>query len=133
MKPGDGFSGDLLDYHVEHVGEGYDELLRYKAARRAERGTETAAEAVKAPVSDAKEQYLRNKQAAADARKRARRIEQLRAESAALEAELAQIEKELFGEAASDYVKAAALDARRTEAEAQLLADWEELEALGAG
>lgn len=132
MKPGDGFPGDLLDYHVEHVGEGYDELLRYKAARRAERGTGTVAEAVKAPVSDAKEQYLRNKQAAADARKRARRIEQLRAESAALEAELAQIEAELFGEAASDYVKAAALDARRTEAEAQLLADWEELEALGA-
>ena len=37
-------------------------------------------------------------------------------EAAALEAELSDIEKELYGEAAADYTRAAELDARRTEA-----------------
>ena len=135
LKPGEGFSGDLLDYHVEHEGEGYDELLRFKADRRAALAQAAGAgpESEKsAPVSDAKEQYLKNKQAAAEARKKARRIEFLKTESASLEAELKKIEEELFDPAASDYKKAAELDARRTEAEAQLLADWEELEQLEA-
>lgn len=135
LKPGEGFSGDLLDYRVEHEGEGYDELLRFKADRRAAlvQAAGAGPESEKcAPVSDAKEQYLKNKQAAAEARKKARRIEFLKAESSSLEAELKKIEEELFGPAASDYQKAAELDARRTEAEAQLLADWEELERLEA-
>lgn len=130
IKPGDPFAGDVLDYRVEHPGSGYDEFLEYKQARIAERTATRPAETVKEPVSDAKAQYLKNKQAAADERKRLRRIEALRAESERLESELSRIEKELFGPAASDYKKAAELDALKSEVEAALLAAWEELEGL---
>ena len=41
--------------------------------------------------------------------------------------ELAGIDEELFGDAASDYTRAAALDARKTEAEERLLEIYEEI------
>ena len=129
LKPGAAFAGDLLDYHVDHPGKGYTEFQEYKSARIAER--ENAASdptQSAAPVSSAKEQYLKNKQAAADARKEKARMERLRRECAELEAELEQIDKELFGSAASDYVRAAELDARKSEVEERLLEIYEELE-----
>ena len=43
----------------------------------------------------------------------------------ALEKELAEIDAELFGSAASDYTRAAELDARKTEAEERLLEIYE--------
>ena len=55
-------------------------------------------------------------------------MERLRRECAELEAELEQIDKELFGSAASDYVRAAELDARKSEVEERLLEIYEELE-----
>ena len=47
-------------------------------------------------------------------------------------AELAEIEQALYGDAATDYERVAALDARKSEIEEQLLADYEELEELEA-
>ena len=43
------------------------------------------------------------------------------------EAELEKIDEELFGSAASDYTRAAELDARKSEAEARLLEIYEEI------
>ena len=129
LKPGTAFEGDLLDYHVDHAGNGYTEFCTYKAARVAEReaAAMVAGNTVTIPVSSAKEQYLKNKQAAADARKEKARIERLRRECAELEAELEKIEEELFGSAASDYVRAAELDARKNEVEERLMEIYEEL------
>ena len=129
MRPGAPFSGDVLDFHVDHPGEGYTEYERYVQARRAEMVTGEEVR-VKAETSDAKQQYLKNKQDVAAERKRLRRIEKLHAECEALETELASIEKALWGEAATDYEKVAELDARKTEIEEQLLLDYEELEQL---
>ncbi len=129
LKPGEGFAGDLLDYRVDHPGSGYTEFCTYKAARLAERTPAAdAAVAKEAVVSSNKEQYLKNKQAAADARRRQARMEKLRRECDTLEAELAQLEEELFGSAASDYLRAAELDARKTQVEERLMEIYEELE-----
>ena len=74
-----------------------------------------------------KEQYLKSKQAASEERKRKTREERLRRECEELEAELSRVETELFGDAASDYVRAAELDQKRTELEARLMEIYEEL------
>jgi ABC-type multidrug transport system ATPase subunit len=133
LKPGEYFAGDLLDFHVDHTGKGYTEFMDYKNARIAER-TETAAAASSAPAAmgSGKEQYLKNKQAAADARKKKAQTERLQKECAALEAELEQIEEELFGSAASDYQRAARLDTRKNEVEERLMEIYELLEELEA-
>ncbi len=129
LRPGAPFRGDLLDYRVDHPGTAYSELRQYKAARVAEQeasGVSVSREAT--PISSGKEQYLKNKQAEAEARKRRNRLERLRRESAELEEELEQLETELFGSAASDYVRAAELDARKNEVEERLMEIYEELE-----
>jgi ATP-binding cassette subfamily F protein 3 len=131
LAPGAPFAGDVLDFFVDHPGQGYTEYERYVQARRAEMVvTEDAGQKVEA--SSAKQQYLKNKQDVAAERKRLRRIEKLHAECEALETELAEIEQALYGDAATDYERVAALDARKSEIEEQLLADYEELEELEA-
>lgn len=128
LHPGAPFSGDLLDYHVDHPGHGYTEWNEYKAARIAECQTsESAVSAQSAPTAQ-KDRYLRNKQAAAEERKKKALHERLVKESHALEAELESLEAELYGPAASDYVRAAELDARRQEIEDRLLELYELLD-----
>ncbi|MBQ8432433.1 MAG: ABC-F family ATP-binding cassette domain-containing protein [Clostridia bacterium] len=129
LHPGSCFEGDLLDYHVDHEGNAYTEFQTYKAARIAERQTQaSSAPAATAAVSSGKEQYLKNKQAAAEERKKKARLEKLKKECEALEAELASIEEELFGSAAANYLRAAELDARKNDVEERLMEIYEELE-----
>ncbi len=125
LKPGTG-DGDLLDYHVSSKGRGYSEFLEFKEARlaRAE-GTATAPNA--SPQSAAKTEYLARKQNAADERRERARIGRLKAEAEKLEEELVLIDQELYGSAASNYERAAELDARKTEAEERLLEIYEEI------
>ena len=129
LKPGAPFISDVLDFNVDHAGQGYTEYERYVQARRAEMAPAEQSEE-KAEASNAKQQYLKNKQDVANERKRLRRIEKLHAECEALETELAEIEEALYGDAATDYERVAALDARKSEIEEQLLLDYEELEEL---
>jgi len=129
LKPGAPFSGDLLDFSVDRKGSAYTELQEYKAARIAEaEASGEAKERLAATQSTAKEQYLKNKQAAAEARKKRAQLDRLKKECDALEQELASIEEELFGSAASDYVRAAELDARKNEVEERLMELYEALE-----
>ncbi len=130
LKPGAPFAGDLLDYRVEKAGRGYTEFREYKDARIAERGGERqeTAPTGAASVLSQKEQYLRQKQAAADERKRRSRLERLQKEADELEKRIEEIDAELFGAAASDYVRAAELDAEKNAAEERLLEIYEELE-----
>ena len=115
------------DYPVSKVGEGYTEYLREREARLsrvAPTAEETAAET---QISSNKEQYLRNKQAAAEERKQKARVERMKKEAAALEMELEQVEAEMLGEAATDYERVAALDIRRNEIEERLMEIYEEI------
>ena len=132
LKPHRCFGGDLLDYRVDHVGKGYTEFTEYKNARIAERegDGQTEKTAVAESATGNKEQYLKQKQATSDARKKKSRIEKLQKECAELESLLERIEEEMFGEAASDYVRAAELDEEKNKAEERLLEIYEELESL---
>ena len=131
LKPHACFGGDLLDYRVDHPGNGYTEFSDYKNARIAEREGSADVSAVAAVEKGGnKEQYLKQKQAASDARKKKSRIEKLQKECGELEALLERIEEELFGDAASDYVRAAELDEQKNKAEERLLEIYEELEEL---
>ena len=117
-----------MDYRVTHEGNGYSEFSEYKNARIAERETAASAAPSTATVASGnKEQYLKQKQEAAEARKKKARIERLQKECAELEALLESIEEELFGSAASDYVRAAELDEQKNRAEERLLEIYEEL------
>ena len=132
LHPGEAFFGDLLDYRIDRAGESYTEFRRYKADRIAEWESAVVKTVSAAPQSSAKEQYLKNKQAAADARKLKARIERLKKECEELERELAKIEEELFGSAASDYVRAAELDTQKSAAEERLMEIYEELDTLSS-
>ena len=128
LKPGYPFSGDLLDYKIDRHGEGYTEFKEYKAARIAEKAPTVSEAQQFHPANSKKEQYLKSKQAAAEARKKKAQIDRAKKECSELEAELEKIEEELFGSAASDYVRAAELDTRKSKIEDRLLEIYELLE-----
>lgn len=117
--------GAPLDLRVEHTGEGYSELCRLRE-KLAETATRDGA-ASEDNISTNKEQYLKNKKLAADARREANRTERLHREAEKLEAELKRAESELYGDAACDYKRVAELDARRAEIEERLLVIYEQL------
>ena len=112
-------------FPVSKPGEGYREYLTDRKSREAQNIPESRKP--EEPVSENKAQYLARKEDAARARKEAARQERLKKEAEALEKELEKIQKELYGDAASDYKKAAELDARREEAEERLLEIYEEI------
>ena len=116
LSPGTG--EDLLDFSVTRRGQGYSEMNEWRLSHQVNEPTATAASANKAA-------YLEKKQKEAAERKQKAQTERLQKEAAALEAELADIDKELYGDAAADYQKAAELDARKTAAEARLLEIYE--------
>ena len=116
----------IADMSVSRVGEGYGELCRERARRaEAPSGTDVSAEAEK--PSTQKEQYLKSKQEAAEARKAKNRLERLNKEAEKLEKELEEIEAEMNGEAAYDYVRLSELDERKNAIEERLLEIYEEI------
>ena len=129
IKPDGYVDGDMFDYQILHKGEAYSEFRRFTNERK-ERLTvqNTAAEAPKAEPGSQKEQYLKNKQNAAEIRKQEAKKRRLTSEMEKLEAELAEIEELMAGEAATDYKKLAELDDRKNEIEERLLEIYEDLE-----
>ena len=130
LHPGFPFPGDLLDFPVEKSGNAYTELTLYKEARRAEAGEVLKPlDAEQAPISSQKEQYLKNKQAKAEERKKAAALERAKKEALALEDELAELEEKLYGgDGLSDYLLAAELEARKTAVEERLMELYEIME-----
>ena len=121
--PGEGISGDMIDYKVERVGQGFDEYLAFKKSRGV-----SAASAKTETVSVGKEVFLENKRNQSRERSEQRRIERMKKEQAELEAELDRVTEELYGSAATNYLRAAELEARKTEIEDRLMEIYEELE-----
>ena len=119
--------GGNEDIAVSHVGEGYEELCRQRS-RRAADGATPATEVAEPSPSGNKEQYLKNKKDAADARKAQRRLERMKAEAAKIEAEIETIDAEMTGSASTDYVRLAELDTRKTGLEERLLTLYEAIE-----
>ena len=129
LKPDGYVDGDMFDYQITHDGEAYTEFREFTNARRERLGMTPQAVAQKSTESGSqKEQYLKNKQNAAEERKKAARIRKLTAEMEKLEAEIEEIDAQMSGDAATDYKKVAELDARKTEIEERLMEIYEELE-----
>ncbi|MBR7182223.1 MAG: hypothetical protein IKD28_05515, partial [Clostridia bacterium] len=125
LCPGPAFSEDFVDYPVARAGSAYSDFFAFKREREAAYEALQGGVATPAAPSDQKAQYLARKQSEAQARKEKAQRERLAKEAAALEREIEEIDAELFGEAASDYTRAAELDARKTAAEERLLEIYE--------
>ncbi len=109
---------------VDHIG-GYDD---YAAARERERTKDALSTDYAPPQMTNKEVYLLRKQEAAEMRKYEKRRRDVAAEIERLERELAEVSDELFGDAATDYMRAAELDDRKTYIEDRLMTLYEEEE-----
>ena len=107
----------------------YDELEAMKGGATRKASGETAAAA---KTSSQKEEYLAKKKSVQDRRKAERRLEAISAESEKLEVEIANIDDELYGGSASDYVRASELYDRKTVAEDRLMSLWREEEEIRA-
>lgn len=114
----------FIDYPVWSVGNAFAEFTHHKMMHTV---APLSLESEKAP-STQKEDFLARKKQASDARREQRRIENLKKEQEQIEKELEQIETDLFGEAATDYKKAAELTARKDALEERLMEIYEELE-----
>ena len=132
LKPEAYVDGDMFDYAVVNKGRAYTEFSDFvcaRVARMSQGGGATAAQAAVTSSSESKEQYLKNKQELAEARKAARRLERLREEMAKLECELEEVDAKMSSdEAATDYKLLSELDARKTAIEDRLMEIYEEIE-----
>ena len=114
---------------------GYDDYMHWQEARLAEGAKVTDdltadRTAVKYGEPAKKEEYEEKKRSGAEKRKLEKRRAELEREIAKTEKQIAGIDDLLFGEAATDYVRAAELTDEKTVAEDRLLQLYEEYENL---
>ena len=111
----------MLDYLLEDYDDAFTEYMRLRKLRAEDL---ERAKPEKAPT-DAKADYEQKKRENAKRRSEEKKIERAKERIAELEAETERLDAELFGEAASDYVRAAEIDKRKTEIEEELLELYE--------
>ena len=128
LKPDGYVDGDMFDYQITRSGEAYTEFREFTAARKERLTLTEAPKEQKTAVQSGKEQYLKAKHEASEARKKATRLARLKSEMEKIEAELDEIAEQMSGEAATDYKRVAELDTRKNELEERLLEIYEELE-----
>ncbi len=104
--------------------DGEDAYLQYSRMREARETARQEAKREEAPTN-AKLQYEAAKREAAERRSAERRRAEAEKKIPLLEKELDDLEAELFGPAASDYVRAAEIEARRAQIEEELLTLYE--------
>ncbi len=122
LCPGEEFGTDQLDYNVSKKGAAMDEFFEFRRTRK----TLAVGDEIKT-VTVANEQFIADKKSRSRERSEQRRLERMAKEQVELEAELDRVTEELYGEAATDYVRAAALEARKNEIEERLMEIYEEL------
>ncbi|MBQ8174238.1 MAG: ABC-F family ATP-binding cassette domain-containing protein [Clostridia bacterium] len=119
-----------LDPAVPHgcrdypLSEGEDGYACYRRMRE-EREAAATAEKKATPVSEGKLLYEQAKRENAERRSQERRRSAAEKKIPLLEVELEELQKELFGSAATNYVRAAEIEARRAEIEEELLSLYE--------
>ena len=109
----------MLDYQLEEYDDAFDTYLALREKIR----QNNVKEAQKPGSS--KEDFEKRRRENAERRAEEKRIERARLKIEKLEAELTALDEELFGSAASDYVRAAEIDKRKTEIEEELLELYE--------
>jgi len=111
----------MLDYPLDDGDDAFAEYLRLREIRRQHVEEARPKEA----PSDAKADYREMKRQNAERRATERKIERAKARIAELEDELVTLDEELYGEAASDYVRAEEICKRKSEIEEELLELYE--------
>lgn len=124
-------SSDMFDLNITNLGGAYTEYREFADSRMSSAQSLTASR--HDTQTDSKEQYLKQKQDASEARKRTARICRLQKEMESLELQLTNIESRMSGEAATDYKLLAELDTQKNELEIRLLEVYEELDSLQGG
>ena len=111
----------MLDYNLEDYDDAFTEYMRIRAMRK------EAAEKdkPKAVITDSKQAYEDKKRESAKRRSEEKRKQNAEKKIGELETELEKLDEELFGEAATNYVRAAEIDKRKNEIEEELLELYE--------
>jgi len=111
----------MYDYSLESYDDAYAEYMRLRELKKA------ADESAAAPrtVSAAKESYEERKRESSRKRSEEKKRERAEKHARELEKELEALDEELFGEAATNYVRAAEIEARKGEIEEELLGLYE--------
>lgn len=112
----------MIDYPLESYDDAFTEYMRIREQRR-QNIAETAR--VSVAVSDSKAEYEEKKREKAERRSEEKKRKRAEEQIKALEAEIEELDRELFGEAASDYLRAAEIDKRKNEIEEELLELYE--------
>ncbi len=113
--------GGCIDYRLETYEGAYDTYVKLREQKR----TKIDEQPAHPTVTDAKRDYEEKKRAAADERSARNRRERAKRRADEIEVEIARLTQELFGPAASDYVKAAAIQQQKDQLEEELLACYE--------
>jgi ATP-binding cassette subfamily F protein 3 len=110
----------MIDYPLESYDEAFSEYMRIRESRNL-----MLSEAKRTVVTDAKAEYEEKKREKAKARSEEKRRERAEARIKELENELEKLEAEMFGEAASNYIRAAEIEERKAAIEEELLECYE--------
>ena len=111
----------LVDYQLEEYDDAYTEYMRM----REERKTKAPEQQKNTQTACSKEDYEQRKRENSLRRAQERKVEKAKEKIEKLEGRLDELEKELFGEAASNYVRAAEIDNEKNRIEAELLELYE--------
>ena len=111
----------MIDYPLESYDDAFTEYMRIRESRN------LMLQAAKKPaaVTDSKTEYEEKKREKARARSEEKQKERATKRISELENELDALENELFGEAATNYVRAAEIEERKNEIECELLELYE--------
>ena len=113
----------MIDYRLESYDEAFSEYIRIKELRAEALINEKAS--VTPQLTDSKAEYEERKREKAERRSEERKKERAEKRITELEAEISALDEELFGEAATNYLRAAEIDQRKAEIEEELLELYE--------
>ena len=113
--------GGMVDCVLEDYDDAFAEYLRMRELRKR---SSLSAEPV-SKNTDSKQDYEEKKRQNAERRALEKKVERAKVRIAELEAETEKLDEELFGSAATDYVRAAEIDKRKTEIDEELLELYE--------
>ncbi len=113
--------GGMLSYDLEEYDDAFTEYMRLREIRKADA-------AVAAPVqkeASGKQDYEQKKRENAERRALEKKKERAVIKIAELEKETEELDEELFGSAAANYIRAAEIEKRKSEIEEELLSLYE--------
>jgi ATP-binding cassette subfamily F protein 3 len=117
----------MVDYSLEDYDDAYTEYIRIREASREAARLKAEAEAVakRSAETSSKQDYEQRKRESAERRAAEKRLAEAKKKIEKLEAELEALDEELFGEAATNYLRAAEIEERKAAIEEELLELYE--------